>query len=223
MRVAVLIPDRGDRPEFRLNCQRMMLAQTLSPVFIHFEDFPAEDDDIDITKRYRRGYDALRGRGLDLIAFIENDDWYAPDYLEKMVAAWEVNGRPELFGTNYTIYYHIELRAYFRMDHDNRSSMMNTFIKPDLEFPWCVDLEPYTDLHLWTSPDVAKVLKRRILHRPDRHLSLGIKHGIGKTIPQGSHVIDDRVRRRYHIPDNGFLKETLDTESFEFYDNYFKA
>lgn len=200
----------------------MMGAQTLQPYVVHTVDFAPEDNDIDITKRYRKGYNFLRGMGLDLIAFIENDDWYASDYLETMVDAWMRAHQPELFGTSSTIYYHIELKAYFRMDHSDRSSMMNTFIKPDLTFPWCVDLEPYTDLHLWHSPEVKKVLKDRIIFTPDKIISIGIKHGIGKTIPAGSHVIDDRVKRRYHIQDNGFLKETLDPESFEFYNNYFK-
>jgi len=223
MRIAVLIPDRLDRPRFSENCLRMMKAQTLQPQIYQKVDFPPTDNDIDITKRYRVGYDALRGKGLDLIAFIENDDWYAPDYLETMVAAWERFHRPELLGTNSTIYYHIQLKAYSRMDHNDRASMMNTFIKPDLTFPWCVDLEPYTDLHLWKSPEVGKVLKNRIVFNPDKLVSIGIKHGVGKTIPAGRHVVDDRVRRSYHIPDNGFLKETLDAESFEFYNNYFQS
>jgi hypothetical protein len=103
------------------------------------------------------------------------------------------------------------------MEHHNRSSAMNTFIKPDMDFEWPVDLEPYLDLHLW------KTIPNRMIWMPDKWYSVGIKHGEGKTIAGGGHRIhdDDYVKLRYIHLDNGFLKETLDPVSFEFYNNYF--
>lgn len=220
MKVAVIIPDRGDRPLFLDNCKRMLDRQTLSPEIIIVMDQVAEDDSFDITKRVRIGYSLiskmiLLKNQVDVIAIIENDDWYSPNYLETMVDAWKKFGMPDLFGTCYTIYYHMELRAYYTMEHHQRASLMNTLIKPSLDFQWCIDEEPYLDLHLW------KTLPSRIVFRPEKHISVGMKHGIGKC-GGGSHVIDDRIRKRYHTPDGGFLKETLDEESFEFYNNYFK-
>jgi hypothetical protein len=56
-----------------------------------------------------------------------------------------------------------------------------------------------------------------------------MKHGEGKTIGGGQHIIDDKVRRKYSTPDvnaeypEGFLKTVLDPRSFEFYNNYFPA
>lgn len=215
IKIALLIPYRNDRPLFMENLRNMIKYQTLQPSIIEIVDYPAESDQVDITQRYKRGYEKLRNLGIDIISFMEVDDWYAPNYLEVMIAKWKEHGQPDLFGTAKTMYYHLQLKAYFMMEHHDRASAMNTFIKPDMNFPWPVDIEPFTDLHLW------RTIPNRVVWMPDKWYSIGCKHGIGKTIAGGSHIIDDRVRRRYINPDNGFLKETLDAESFEFYWNYF--
>ena len=211
MKIAVLIPDRGDRPTLLENCKRMMQAQTLQPSVVHVVDYAPLSDKCDITQRYRIGYDALRNQGFDLIALIENDDYYSPLYLETMVDAWEAEGRPNIIGTSYTIYYHLRLKAYFTMYHSTRASAMNTLIKPDLNFEWCADSEPYTDMHLWkTIPG--------IVIKPNKHISIGMKHGTGLC---GGHMHNDRLHRytKYGTQDadHTFLKETLDQNSFNFY------
>lgn len=223
MKLGIIIPTRGDRPAFLDNCLRMLYAQDRDSVRdidmdVHVVAFPPKDNDIDITPRYKAGYDHFRNKGYDLLAFIEDDDWYSPIYLQTMLAQWEKAGNPDLFGTAKTMYYHIELKAYYIMEHHNRSSAMNTFIRPDLDFPWPVDLEPYLDLHLW------KTIPNRVVWMPDKWYSIGIKHAIGKTIDGGGHRIhdDDYVKLRYIHPDNGLLKETMDADSFEFYWNYFQ-
>ncbi len=216
MRIGVLIPDRRDRPRFLENCYRMIEAQTLEPSVVVCVDYAPKDSNVDITPRVKHGYDLLTAAGVDVIAIIENDDWYSPDYLKTMVENWERWKRPDLFGTCYTIYYHIALKAYYTMEHHQRASLMNTMIKPGLTFPWCVDIEPYLDLHLW------QTIKNRIVFRPEKHIAIGIKHGVG-LCGGGSHVLDEkgRIAKRYVNPDNGLLKSTLDEESFKFYDNYF--
>lgn len=227
MRIGVIIPDRGDRPEFLENCKRMIRAQTTHPAFTYIDSLPVKSDDFDIVPRIKRLYEKVNFIAhidkVDVIAIWENDDWYAPDYLEIMAAAWDKHGRPDLFGTCYTVYYHIKLKRYFTMEHHQRASLMNTMIRPGLTFPWCVDNEPYLDLHLWHGSGMgpAPILNRKIF-KPEKHISIGIKHGIGKC-GGGSHNLDERIEGRYYNLDNGFLKATLDPESFEFYNNYFKA
>ncbi len=216
MKIGVLIPDRGDRPELLQNCLRMIKAQTLQPEIIELVDDAPLNDSCDITWRYRTGYDRLRNKGLDLIAFFENDDWYHPQYLETMVNAWVNEGKPQLIGTNYTIYYHIKLKAYYPMYHSIRASAMNTLIIPDMNFEWCIDTEPYTDIHLW------KKLKGIVI-KPKQHISIGIKHGIGKC---GGHMHVDRLHRyRFNATDDQgsiFLKRTMDPDSYKFYTNVFQ-
>lgn len=231
MKIGVLIPDRNDRPRLLENCLRMMKAQTLQPVTIELVNDPAPEHFIsyrkpnepkqilnrcDITWRYRTGYERLKNKGLDMIALIENDDWYSPYYFEIMADQWYKKGKPELLGTNFTTYYHIKLFGYFTMIHKNRSSAMSTLIKPDLEFNWCVDWEPFTDMHIW-----KKCNLRGATFDPIRYISLGIKHGEGNCGGK-SHV--DQLQRYVNADtDKSFLRKvmSMDKESFDFYTNYF--
>ncbi len=215
MRVGVIIPDRGDRPKLLANCLRMVEKQTLIPVITEVMDYAPNSGACDITERYRKGYDLLRNKNLDVIAFMENDDWYSPQYLETMSKMWDLHGRPDLFGTNQTIYYHIKLFAYFYMNHNTRSSAMSTLIKPDMNFPWCVDHEAFTDMYLWNN-------LKGVLFTPETHLSMGIKHGEGKCGGR-SHV--DRLHRYINQDtDRLFLKYIMngDEDGYNFYLNYFK-
>lgn len=211
MKVAVLIPDRGDRPKFLANCLRMVNGQTLKPDHIELVNDPPPSEKKDITWRYRTGYERLRGKGFDVIALMENDDYYHPTYLETMVRQWEEHGRPEIFGCNYTVYYHIRLFAWFTMHHVTRSSAMNTLIRPGLDFPWTVDHDPYTDIWLW------KVLNGKIWEPP--MICIGIKHGEGLS---GGRNHTDRLGRFVNDDsDHEFLKEHMDDEGYGFYSAYF--
>ena len=49
VKIAVLIPDRGDRPEFMKKCLQMIHAQTLKPIHIHVENYIPESSHADIT------------------------------------------------------------------------------------------------------------------------------------------------------------------------------
>jgi glycosyltransferase involved in cell wall biosynthesis len=217
MKVAVLIPTRGDRPRFLENCLRMINNQTRKPDHVLVVDDAPVNSSKDITWRYRIGYDRLRGQNFDVIALIEDDDWYSPQYLEKMLLTWENAGRPHLFGTTYTIYYHIGVLGYFTMNHHQRSSAMNTLIKPDLNFKWCPDDEPFTDLHLW------KTIPGK-LFTPEQLIGMGIKHGVGLC---GGNSHSDRLHRyeKKYVgtpdPNREFLRSVVDEKSYSFYENYF--
>lgn len=205
-----MIPTRGDRPMFLEHCKKMMAYQTKKPVMIEIIDSKPVNDNCDITLRYKTAYNSLFYSDIDLIAFIEDDDWYSPEYLEKLSDAWISYGKPDLFGTNYTIYYHIKLRRYFIFQHEQRSSAMNTFIKPGLSFDWPADDDPYTDAHLWGLSNLNKVV-----FQPDKDYSVGIKHGMTLT---GGHFHNSRLHR-YDIsdPDMRYLASIVDAESLELY------
>jgi len=208
MKIGVIVPHRNDRPEFLSNLKRMLNYQTVQPDLIHFVDYEPESNKCDITQRYRRGYDFMRNKGLDVIFLMEVDDWYSNTYIEYMLAAWNDNGKPDIFGTNYTIYYHIKLFAMFTFNHIQRSSAMSTMIKPDLTFPWCIDEEPFTDTHIW------KHVKGRTFC-PSKQICLGIKHGTSMTGGQ-SHI--DRLHRYIKTDHNkDFIREIMDKDSYNFY------
>jgi glycosyltransferase involved in cell wall biosynthesis len=214
IKVGVIVPTRGDRPGFLDNLIRMINAQTFQPTLVHLVDYEPRSADCDITQRYRSGYDWFRGMNMDVLALMEDDDWYAPNYLATMVSAWLRSGKPELFGANETIYYHMREFAYFKMQHFQRSSAMSTFIKPDLNFKWCADDQPYTDTHLWMVTRLQK-----ILITPPGMIYMGMKHAVGKSAGQNHN--DHMERYVNKDPDKLFLKQHLDPDSFEFYSNYF--
>lgn len=211
-KIAVLIPDRGDRTKFLINCLKMAYRQSLTPAKVLVVDFEPVDGVVDITKRYREGYNQLTAEGkYDLIAFMENDDWYSPDYLKTMVDFWEKNGRLDLLGLKETIYYHLKLKKYFTMKHPDRSSAMNTLIKPGLEIVWPKDHDPYTDQWLWMRENIG--IKTRLNFIPEKIICLGMKHNIGLT---GGEMHSTKLHR-YTKNDNGFLERTVDPYFFKFY------
>lgn len=184
MRIAVIIPDRLDRPNFLAQCKKMLDYQSVKPDATFLINYLPRSEKPDITQRYRTGYERVSELNLkhpesayDLIFFIENDDFYSPYYIEDMIAHWKLNGEPDLFGTSYTTYYHIGLRAYFNFYHPERASMMNTVIKPNLDIIWPPGHESFTDMHLWTRDRCLEGSKK--VWTPNSQLSIGIKHGVG--------------------------------------------
>jgi hypothetical protein len=220
MNIGIIIPDRGDRPELLEKCLRMIKAQTinqfnfLKKFEICLVDHKPVSNECDITARYRKGYDYFRNKGFDILFLIENDDYYSPDYMLTMLQLWLDNGCKDIFGLQNTIYFHIGLRKYYTMFHRTRSSAMSTLIKPDLTFDWCVDHQPYTDIHLWST------IKNGLTVKSPGNICLGIKHGTG-LCGGGMHTTE---LNRYTEDDSNleFLKRNTDSESFKFYSNYKK-
>ena len=213
MKIAVLIPTRGNRPELLENCLRMIRNQTVQPDHIEVVNDTPLSKERDITLRYRLGYERLRNKSFDVIFLMEDDDYYSPEYIETMLSAWNDAGRPNIFGTSYTIYYNIGLFAWHPMAHNTRSSAMSTMIAPNLNLTWCVDNDPFTDIHLW------RTVKGKVF-TPEKHICLGIKHGTTMTGGK-SHV--DRLHRYINKDkDHKFLYENMDIESYNFYSNFMK-
>lgn len=212
MKFAVLIPTRGDRGPFLENCKRMLAYQTVQPDHIEIVDFAPASESCDITVRYRFGYEKLSKMGFDVIFFMEDDDWYAKNYLETMLFEWEKAEKPDIFGTTYTWYYNLRVWGRFKMEHFQRSSAMSTMIKPNLSIKWPADNDPYTDVALFYQLFY-------VLFTPKELICIGIKHGYGKTGGE-SHVTGiSRFSTNTGIkdPDKTWLKENVDAESFDFY------
>lgn len=215
MRIVVLVPDRGDRPEFMAQCRKLIERQTLQPVHVEVVDYAPVNDDPDITPRYKFGYEKISKEiECDLIAFMENDDWYHRDYLKLHSEKWWECGRPIIFGTNFTVYYHLKLQRYFTMYHEQRSSAMNTFMRPNIPgIDWGLMHNPYTDMQLW-----EQLYKKGGAVWKPPVLSVGMKHGVGKF---GGFCHVDMLER-YENADGGFLMNTIGVEDRESYDFYMK-
>lgn len=206
LRTGVIVPHRNDRPQFLKHLFIMLDHQTIKPDVVRFMGYPPKSDKVDITERYRKGYEKIKADNVDVIFFMENDDWYSPVYIETMLYNWVANGKPELFGTSYVIYYNLNIKKYFKNTHMRLSQSMNTMIKPNLNIGWPLDHDPFTDVWLWHH-------MKGITFAPNEIISLGIKHGIGKCGGK-SHV--DNLHQYIHA-DNGFLKKTVDKLSYDFY------
>lgn len=197
----------------------MLASQTIQPAETAFMFYAPESNDKDITQRYRRGYDQLRGKGLDVIAFFESDDYYPPDYLEVMAQKWLEHGKPDLISPHQVWYYNMRLNARLKMEGHTQAQAMSTMIKADLTFPWCPDNEAFTDVWLWNLRSHLK----GFIFKTDRIMCIGMKHGVGLTGGNSHRGDDHRYLSGKGIPDPdlSFLRENLTPEAFEFYSSYF--
>jgi len=213
---AVLIIHRGDRPLFLQHFHRQLSKQTVQPTILEIIDYPPVDDKVDITIRYRKGYDNLRGKGLDCIVIMEVDDAYLPTYLETMLRGWVDHGCPDIFGPKYTTYVNLRLgegvvRKAITLKHEQRSSMMSTLIKADLDLNWPADSYPYTDSHLWIH------CKNKKTFAPDRIICLGIKGGYVNGLTGGQF---HRDKLKMYDESVNLLK-IVGEENFKFYSENF--
>jgi hypothetical protein len=210
MAVGVIIPDRGDRPQFLKHLFFMLDRQTVKPDFIELVNYKATSKAPDLTPRIRFGFDSLKKKGCDVVLIMENDDFYSEDYIETMLFLWELNGKPEIFGTNSTIYYHIGKREFRKLEHEGRASLMNTLIstKADIQYP--NDSEVYLDMFIW------KQLKG-VAVDPCRVISIGIKHGFGLCGGNGHNGMQFKNKDK----DLSFLSSKVDPISLEFYKSFF--
>jgi glycosyltransferase involved in cell wall biosynthesis len=176
VKIAVVIPTRGDRKMFLDKCLEYMIKQTRQADHVIIVDFPPKDASIDLVPRYRDGFTkAFELYKCDIVICIEDDDWYAPNYIELMEGWFEKSGRPDVLGINHTIYYNIMENKYVILNHPGRASMMQMAVSPKiLDIEWCADDYAYLDWHLWVK---EKALRKIAVYSP--HVAIGIKHGIG--------------------------------------------
>lgn len=206
MKIGVLIITRGDRPKFLEQAKKMLANQTLKPNEICIVDDKPLSDEVDITYRYRIGFERLKDK-VDVIILWEDDDFYSPKYIEKMFTAWVDNGKPLLFGIGETIYYHLQLKAFSIIKHDERASAMSTMVSTKLDIDFPKDNETFFDIHLWKN-------YKGVTFIPKEVINIGIKHGIGKCGGKG-HLCNFK----YNNDDDNmlFLKNHVTEESFKFY------
>lgn len=207
MKVAVITPHRGDRPEFLEQFKKYLAAQTVQPDQTIYMDYASESGEIDITQRYRRGYEIVNAiyPEIEAVLFMEVDDWYAPDYIETMLEGWMRYNKPSLFGIGNSFYYHIAGK-YFHIGLPSANAML---LKTHLQINWGPDNYPYIDVTL---------SKQLVLHHytmPFTPVVVGIKHGIG-LVGGGCHNEDNE----HYVNDDTtgeWLKNIVGDENWEFY------
>jgi hypothetical protein len=174
MKITAVTPTRGDRPHLLEQCKFYMQRQSM-PLHDHIIiDHAPANEQKDITKRFREGIVKAFADGADLVALIEDDDWYHQDYISNLIAGWKSLDEPVLFGIGYTHYYHVGINARMYMKHQERASAFCTLIsrKAMPLIKWPADNDPFFDIVLWKHARGKTTM-------PTVIWALGIKHGIG--------------------------------------------
>lgn len=210
MKIAVVCPTKN-RPEFLEFFRYQISIQTLKPDILEIVDDESPFDGVDITWRYRIGCDRVINKGADVILFMEDDDYYSNNYIERMVAQWRHHGSPELFGLGKTIYYNLMSRKWTEFSHPGRASMMSTLVKADAvkKINWGEDNYAYTDIVLWTKNRLgSKVVDIK-------GIAVGIKHGVG-LVGGGGHL-ENWGHYRNSDDDLSVLKKMVSYQAMQFY------
>lgn len=152
--IVCLVPTRGDRPRMLEACINMMKGQTIFPIeVVLVNDPPLDPEKKDITWRYKKGLHDIVDRhpDVELILFIEDDDWYSPNYIEVFYDAWNRANRPDIFGISETYYYHIGTKSIYHQKHPKRASAFCTGISPDAisKIEWPSDCYSHIDFEMW--------------------------------------------------------------------------
>lgn len=186
-----------------------MEGQTVRPEVVVVDDPPLSTGK-DIARRFKLGLERTDG---DVVFIIEDDDYYDPTYCERMLEAWERAGKPDLFGIGYSIYYHVGVRRWNRMEHQERASAYCTMLTAEAKkFISLNDNEVFVDLSIWKS------VPRRATWSPDRPIAVGIKGassgaltgGIGHNPRWGGYNANDDK-------DGAWLESMTGKEAKDFY------
>jgi len=195
--VTVITPT-GDRPEAFALCWKYMMLQTVKP-----DEWIVMDDGttpckalpyhlacksfvkIHRTKKPNEPahtlpcqlLEALPFISYDMVLIMEDDDWYSPNYIERMTKLQFSN--TELWGQGQAVYYHLN-GGYYEHGNTDRASLCQTgfkhFLIPLVEVVCkdCVRLDsPFVDESLWRVAYVTHQVQTELFFEPP--LCVGIK------------------------------------------------
>lgn len=196
-----LITCTADRPEAFQLCERWMARQTyrgsIQWIVADGGETPANctrgqqhlilGPEPDPLKNFRRNLTvALEHVESRLIAFIEDDDWYAPDWLEA-VTGWLANA--DIAGEIPARYYNVASRRYHEHANGTHASLCQTAMRSSLLWSALDAIRnepgPFIDRTLWDR--VARASLRR-LERSRRVVGLkGVRGRAGLGIGHATH------------------------------------
>lgn len=183
VKVGVLIITRGDRPKFLMLARLMLSRQTRIPDYVHVMCEPPKSDAPDITYRYQKGFDYLYKCGATVVVCWEDDDYYAPNYLQNLLLNWRADKQPLLYGYHRTVYYHLTEKKYLQINHPGRASMCCTLLTKQgfdlMAGHWPPPTEKYLDEHLWRALAAHSRTCCPLQVNGGTYLHIGIKHGQG--------------------------------------------
>lgn len=129
MRVGVIIPTRGARPNLLARTLYYLERQTWKANIVRVVDHPPKNVHHDITERYRMGLEELAPK-CDVIFFMEDDDYYPANYIEQMCSFYRIYKNPLVFGIGETYFYHPIHQAYWHLKHPKRACAYSMLVNP---------------------------------------------------------------------------------------------
>ena len=236
MKLLVVIPSRGDRPELLGRACYMVGSQTVPlPGYdwrrkerveaegdvtaeLLLVSHPPTSDQVDLRERVQRGCESAREHGFDAVVVWEDDDYYPPTYLaevaRKLVTA-------DVVAPSSCTYYNLQVRRWQEM---KGPSLM--------EMAWRVGAIQYAH---WPTP--GKIMVDRFLMRgfteaglivnrtvsDVEHRPVGIKHGQGRCAGVG-HRLKFARRMPNDDADLSYLRSRVkDEDMLEFYAGFHDA
>lgn len=175
-----------------------------------------------LKEKYRQGLEALKDK-VDLIFFMEDDDYYPANYIERMVELWAWAEEPEIFGIGETWFYHPEFRAYwYYKNQENNSCAFTTCVRSDAvdKIDWSTIDDVFVDAGLWRQLQGDTVT----FGKP---FAIGIKHGRGKKCLAGGHTkwfYEEKSKnykgwKEYAAFSDTWLREQIGADA-DFYDEF---
>lgn len=152
----------------------------------------------------------LRRAAYDRILIIEDDDWYAPEYIAHMAGLLETW---ELVGESRAKYYHVEHRRYRTFGNWRHASLCQTGFRQHLAAlveECCEPVSPFIDMRIWAF-DLEKFLE------PQSRMVVGIKGMPGRAgIGSGHRNVH---RGRYHTDGDGsVLRSWIGADATRYFD-----
>jgi len=172
--VHVVTPTRGDRPRVFDAMNALYIAWQDYPVQEHWRvAYPPLGEQPDLVPRVRHGMRQALESGAELVLIMEDDDYYSPSYVRRMVEEWEGAGRPPALVSMDAWRYHLATRNWGHIREDKRRPAL--FVSGFSAQPpsWPQDDHVFLDDYLARS---VPGLHRFML--PDWE-AIGIKHGLG--------------------------------------------
>lgn len=187
-----LITPTGGRPEAFSLCEKYMARQTVAfDQWIVIDDYPEATSctmgqeiyrpeplwapgDMTLPRNVLLG---LWGAKSDYVFIIEDDDWYAPNYLEKYLT-WFAQGY-DMVGEGYAKYYNVRNFRFMGHSNKNHASLCQTAftrnaVKQAINVTERKLNEKFLDIELWGRARNARVCLT------DKPLCVGIKGMSGR-------------------------------------------
>jgi len=231
MKISAVTPT-GDRPEAFSLCLKWMSRQTVQPT-----EWIVSDDGLNQTvfsgppflKYFRRERKEneppqtlliqlrflLEKVSGDYVFVIEDDDWYAPDYIETALKRLQ---QYKLVGLAKNQYYFLKDREYVQHQNLHHSSLCSTAFSAEIikkVSALSVGDYPYVDLKIWRTLNCSKMV-----FQDERVLVLGMKQLPGRCGYTYTSNRDGRLSSASlkKDPDFTYLRKTVGREDAAVYE-----